>query len=102
PENSRVHTETLEAIRQQIEGQSTQQEKLSAILTHIGQSAGEQRQMVDSLRDRVEDLHKVDTTIADYLNNVGWSLKDVSQNSQASAAVLGQMRDNMQTRDTQM
>lgn len=99
PENSRAHNETLHAIRQQIESQSGQQEKLSAILTHIGQSTSEQRQMVDALRGRVEDLHKADTTIADYLNNVGNSLKDVSSNTQASTKVLESMRDNIQQRD---
>jgi hypothetical protein len=102
PENSRVHNETLHAIRQQIESQSGQQEKLSAILTHIGQTTSEQRQMVDALRGRVEDLHKVDTTIADYLNNVGNSLKDVSSNTQASTKVLESMRENIQQRDEQM
>lgn len=102
PENNRVQAETLHAIRQQIEGQSAQQERLGDILNKIGTTTGEQRQMVDALRDRVEDLHKSDTTIADYLNNVGVSLKDVSKNSQTSAQVLEQMRDNINARDGQL
>jgi chromosome segregation ATPase len=102
PENSRVHTETLQVIRQQIEGQSAQQERLGVILERIGQTTGEQRQMVDALRDRVEDLHKTDTSIADYLNNVGQSMKDVSSNSKTTSEVLGQMRDNIAQRDGQI
>jgi hypothetical protein len=102
PESNRVQTETLTAIRKQIEGQSAQQERLGEILVRIGQQAGEQRQMVDTLRDRVEELHKVDTTIADYLNNVGSALKDVSKNTDTSAQVLSQMRDNIDARDGQL
>ena len=102
PENSRVHTETLQTIRQQIEGQSAQGERLGMILERIGQTTGEQRQMVDTLRDRVEDLHRADTSIAEYLNNVGGALKDVSKNSQTSAEVLEGMRGGMESRDKEM
>jgi chromosome segregation ATPase len=102
PESNRVQTETLLAIRSQIEGQSNQQKQLGEILTRIGQQTGEQRQMVDALRGRVEDLHKADTTIADYLNNVGSALKDVSQNSASTSQVLSQMRDNINDRDDQL
>src|SRR5262249_33151769 len=102
PETNRVQTETLTAIKQQIEGQSAQQERLGEILTRIGETTGEQRQMVDALRGRVEDLHKNDTSIADYLNTVGNSLKDVSKTSQTSTQVLEQMRDNIDARDGQL
>ncbi|HYO10194.1 MAG TPA: hypothetical protein VER17_14590 [Tepidisphaeraceae bacterium] len=102
PENSRVHTETLQVIRDQIQGQNAQHERLGAVLEKIGQTTGEQRQMVDALRDRVEDLHKADTSIADYLNNVGQSMKDVSSNSKTTSEVLGQMRDNLDARDKQI
>src|SRR5688500_17051641 len=73
PEHNRMQSETLQAISKQIEGQSAQHERLGDILNKIGTNTGEQRQMVDALRERVEDLHKSDTTIADYLNNVGVS-----------------------------
>jgi chromosome segregation ATPase len=102
PESNRVQSETLAAIRVQIEGQSGQQQKLSDILYKISETTGEQRQMVDALRGRVEDIHKTDTTIADYLNNVGESMKDVSKNSQTSTQVLEQMRDNIDARDGQI
>jgi DNA repair exonuclease SbcCD ATPase subunit len=102
PESNRVQTEALQAIRQQIEGQSAQQERLGDILNRIGENTGEQRQMVDALRDRVEEIHKTDTTIADYLNNVGNSMKDVSSNSKTTSDVLAQMRDNLDARDGQI
>lgn len=102
PENHRVQSETLKAICQQIESQSSQQERLSQVLSRIGDNTGEQKQMVDALRNRVEDLHKSDTTIADYLNNVGSALKDVSKSNETSAQVLGQMRDHQSARDTEL
>lgn len=102
PESNRVQTDTLLAIHKQIAGQSAQQERLGEILNKIGQNTGEQRQMVDALRGRVEEIHKTDTTIADYLNNVGNSMKSVSDNSRATSDVLGQMRDNLDARDGQI
>jgi DNA repair exonuclease SbcCD ATPase subunit len=102
PETNRVQSETLRAIHQQIEGQGASQQRLGEILSSIGQGATEQRQMVDALRDRVEDIHKTDTTIADYLNNVGESMKDVSKNSTTTSQVLEQMRDNINARDGQI
>src|SRR5438105_7281551 len=82
PESNRMHGETLSAIRLQIEGQGAQSERLGEILGKIGQTTGEQKEMVDDLRGRVEELRKTDTSIADYLNNVGASLKDVSKSNQ--------------------
>jgi ABC-type transporter Mla subunit MlaD len=102
PESSRMTGETLTAIRQQIEGQTAQQYRLGEILDRIGQTAGEQKQMVDDIRGRVEELHQADTSIADYLNSVGSSLKDVSRSNQTSAQVLEQMRDNLTSRDGQI
>jgi chromosome segregation ATPase len=102
PESSRMQGQTLDAIRQQIEGQTAQQERLGDILGKIGQTAGEQKQMVDDIRGRVEELHQADTSIADYLNSVGASLKDVSRSNQTSAQVLEQMRDNLSSRDGQL
>src|SRR5436190_4911934 len=58
PESSRLQGETLTAIRQQIEGQSAQGQRLGEILSRISQTTGEQKQMVDDLRGRVEDLNK--------------------------------------------
>ena len=102
PESNRVQTETLQAIRVQIAGQSSQQERLGEILNKIGETTGSQKQVVDELRGRVEEIHKQDVSIADYLNNVGSSLKDVSKNSQTSAQVLETMRDNINARDGQI
>ena len=102
PESNRVQNETLLAIRQQIEGQAGQQERLAEILNKIGDTTGQQRQAVDELRGRVEEIHKQDISIADYLNNVGSSLKDVSKNSESASQVLSQMRDNIDQRDGQI
>ena len=102
PESSRMQGETLKAIHQQIQGHGAQQERLGDILNKIGANTGEQKQMVDALRTRVEDLHKADTSIADYLSNVGSALKDVSQNSASTTQVLSSMRDNIDSRDGEL
>src|SRR3954469_12144433 len=99
PESNRMQGETLKAIRQQIEGQGAQQERLGDILGKIGATSSEQKQAVDAIRSRIEDLHKADTSIADYLNNVGSALKDVSQNSASTTQVLSSMRENIKERD---
>ncbi len=102
PETNRVQSETLKAIHQQIQSQGAQQERLGEILGKIGASSSEQKQAVDAIKDRMEDLHKADTSIADYLNNVGTALKDVSQNSASTSQVLSTMRDNIDARDGQL
>ncbi len=102
PESNRMQSETLKAIHQQIQSHGAQQERLGDILNKIGANSGEQKQMVDALRDRVEDLHKADTSIADYLSNVGSALKDVSQNSASTTQVLSSMRDNIDSRDGEL
>src|SRR5436305_10392331 len=101
-DSNRMHGETRTAVREEIEGQSAQGERLGEIIDKTGATTGEQKEMVDDLRGRVEELHKTDTSIADYLNNVGASLKDVSKSNQTSAQVLEQMRDNLNQRDGQL
>lgn len=102
PETSRLQAETLEAIQQQMEGQSAQQAKLAEILEHLGQSGQEQRRTLDTVQERVESLNSHDQKISDSLNEVGTSMKAVSANSQQNAQVLQQMRDNQMERDGEL
>ena len=102
PESSRVQGEALRAIREQLGQQNAQQNRLTEILEKIGEGGAEQRVKLDSLGQKVEQLRETDESIASYLNNVADGMKHVSQNSAASTEVLGQMRDRIDERDTQL
>jgi chromosome segregation ATPase len=102
PEGNRVQSETLRAIHQQIEHQSGQQQRLADILSRISDADAQQRSTLDALKDRVETLNQHDQAIADNLNHVGSAMQTVSRTSQASAQVLEQMRDNVNSRDGEL
>ena len=102
PESSRVQGEALRAIREQLGQQNAQQSRLTEILEKIGEGGTEQRVKLDSLGQKVEQLRETDESIASYLNNVADGMKHVSQNSAASTQVLGQMRERIDERDTQL
>ena len=101
-ESSRVQGEALQAINHQIERQNAQQTKLGDILERISDADNQQRRTLDALQDRVETMTQHDQAIAMNLYTVGSALEGVSRNSQTSAEVLGQMRDNQNTRDGQL
>jgi len=102
PESSRVQSETLKAIHQQIEFQNGQQEKLADILGRISDADAQHRSTLDALTDRVESLNDQDQRMADHLGSVGSAMQSVSKTSETSAAVLGQMRDNLNSRDGEL
>ncbi|MGB7158533.1 MAG: hypothetical protein WBD40_10740 [Tepidisphaeraceae bacterium] len=102
PESSRVQSETLKAIHQQIEFQNGQQQKLADILGRISDADAQQRSTLDALTGRVESLNDQDQRMADNLTSVGSAMQSVSKTSEQSAAVLSQMRDNLNTRDGEL
>jgi DNA repair ATPase RecN len=102
PESNRIQGETLKAIHQQIQFQNDQQKTIADILGRISESGGDQREMIDELRQRVENLNEYDQAIAENLRTVGAAMQNVSQNSTASAQVLERMRDNINTRDGEL
>jgi archaellum component FlaC len=102
PESNRMQGETLKAIHQQLATQSDQQGKLTDILGQMSRTSFEQRGMLDELRERVETVRETDKAIADNLGNVGIAMEAVTKNSSASAEVLTQMRDRIDTRDDQL
>ncbi|MGI8549779.1 MAG: hypothetical protein ACR2PL_03120 [Dehalococcoidia bacterium] len=102
PESSAAQTETLRAIAEQIKYQNSQQAKLGEILEKVAETGGDQREMLDGLRERVENLHEHDRNIADSLTGVGSAMQNVSRSSQTSADVLLQMRDNINSREGEL
>jgi DNA repair exonuclease SbcCD ATPase subunit len=102
PESNRVQGETLKAIHQQLSHQTNQQDKLTNILERMSQSGGQQTELIEELRDRVDSFREVDQTIAENLTSVGSALQAVTTTSQTSAEVLQQMRDNVDSRNAQL
>jgi lambda repressor-like predicted transcriptional regulator len=102
PESNRVQNETLRAIHQQIEAQGLQQDKLAQILSRICEADADQRRTVDALREQVDTINEHERAISGNLSSMGAAMQSVSRNSQTSAEVLGQLRDNMGQRDTEL
>ena len=102
PESSKLQTETLRAIHQQMEHQNSQQSKLAEILDRICDADATQTSTLEALRDRVETLTEHDQSIASNLNSVGSAMTTLSQNTHASTEVLQQMRSNLDDRDRQL
>lgn len=102
PEASRAQAETLGAIRDQLVNQSEQQAVLGDILAKLSESGGDQREVLEGLRERVEKLNEQDRKIAENMENVGSAMASASKNTQTSTQVLEQMRDNMSARDGEL
>jgi hypothetical protein len=102
PASGAAQTETLKAIATQIKDQNAQHQKLGQILEKVSEAEGNQREILDSLKQRVETLGDHDRTIAASLNNVGSAMETVSRTSHTSAQVLEQMRDNINSREGEL
>ncbi len=102
PEASKLQSETLRAIHQQIESQNAQQTKLGEILTRICEADATQTSTIDSLRARVESLAQHDQAIASNLSSVGTAMSSLSENSAVSANLLHQLKQNSAERDREL
>lgn len=102
PESNRLQGETLQAIHQQLLHQAQQQETLGEILEKLSESGGDQKEILEGLRERVETLNHQDKAMADSLSSASSALQSVSRNSAASTEVLGQLTENLRTRDGEL
>lgn len=102
PESGAAQTETLKAIAEQIKYQNVQQAQLADILEKVAQTGGDQKQVLDGLHDRLENLNEHDRNITESLSSVGSAMQQVSRSSQTSAQVLEQMRDNSNSREGEL
>jgi chromosome segregation ATPase len=102
PESNRLQSEAIRAIHQQIIAQAEQQQTLGEILQKLAESGGDQKDLLEGLRDRIETLNQQDKTIADNMSTVGSALESVSRNSAASTEVLGHIRDSLASRDNDL
>ncbi|MGA2584275.1 MAG: type II secretion system F family protein [Tepidisphaeraceae bacterium] len=99
PESNRLQGQTLKAIHDQLMQQADQQHTLGEILEKLSEDGGDQREILQGLRERVETLNQQDRAMADSLNTVGAALESASRNSATSAEVLGKLNDNLHSRD---
>jgi hypothetical protein len=102
PESARVQGETLRALHARLEQQNEQQQLIAEVLNKVADTGSEQRKTVEEMRDRVQTMADQDARIADNMSSVGAAMQTVSRNSQASAQVLEQLRDNINNRDGQL
>lgn len=102
PENSRLHGETLAAIRQQLEQQNIHQHRLADVLEQLGESGKDQTTAIGEVREHVENMRQTDEAISAHLSGLGSALQSVSRNSTTGAQVLEQMRDRIDSRDGQL
>jgi chromosome segregation ATPase len=102
PETSRLQAESLEAIQQQMQGQSAQQQKLGEILERMGEAGTAHGKTLETVQDHVQAMLGHDQKISENLGNVGSAMETVSEHSKTSTQVLQQMRDNLSTRDGEL
>lgn len=99
PESGRLHAETLKAIQLQLQRHGDQQGTLGEILEKLAESTGDQKDLLEGLRERVETLNVQDKAMADSLGNVSAALEQSTRHSAAGTQVLESLRENLNTRD---
>lgn len=102
PEGNRLQAETLRAIHNQMERQTTQQSKLAEILERITEADGRHGRTLEALEASVSGLRDHDEAISGSLKDVGAVMQTMGRNSETSAQVLQQLRDNITVRDGEM
>jgi len=99
PESGRLHAETLKAIHTQLERQGDQQQTLGEILEKLAESGGDQKDLLEGLRERVETLNHQDKAMADSLGSVSAALEQSTRHSAAGTQMLESLRENLKSRD---
>jgi chromosome segregation ATPase len=102
PESNRLQNEALGAIQVSIERQTTQQSKLGEVLERLSAADTQQARTLDALQQTVVTMNDRDQAISVNLQSLGIAMESMSDNSQASAKVLEQLRDNTARRDGEL
>src|SRR4030095_739424 len=85
-----------------MEGQSGEQHPLADILERINQADQTHGRSLDALQERGDTLNPHDKGISENLQGVGAAMRSLSDNSETSAQVLKQLRDDASTRDGEL
>jgi small-conductance mechanosensitive channel len=102
PETHKIQAETLKSIGQQLESQVEQQRRLTDILDKVSDSGSQQREFLEQLNGRVESLGENNEAISENLRQFGASMENVGKSADSSAQILQQLRDNLNSRDTEI
>lgn len=102
PESNRLQGEALSAIQTSIERQTSQQSKLGEVLERLSTADNQQARTLDALQQTVVSMDQRDQAIALNLQSLGIAMESMSDNSQTSATVLEQLRDNAARRDGEL
>ena len=102
PESQRLQGETLKAIHHQMAQQHSEQSRLAEVLEKISQADGQNTRTLDALQEHVETLRQHDQAISENLHSVGAAMAGLGKNTEASAEVLRQLRDNTDQRDGEL
>jgi DNA repair exonuclease SbcCD ATPase subunit len=102
PENNRIQGETLKAVHEQLQRHADQEQTLGEILEKLTESGGDQKDLLEGLRERVETLSHQDKAIADNMQSVSVALEQTSRHSAVGTQVLESLRENIVSRDEDM
>jgi methyl-accepting chemotaxis protein len=102
PETARTQAETLKVVGEQLQRHNGQYHRLAEVLEKVAESGAGQRKLLDVLGDRVETISQHDRSMVDHMRSVSAAMQGVSQNTQTSAQVLDQLKENARTRDVEL
>jgi chromosome segregation ATPase len=102
PETARTQAETLKVVGEQLQRHNGQYHRLAEVLERVSESGAGQKKLLDVLCDRVDTISQHDRSLVDHMRSVSTAMHGVSQNTQTSAQVLDQLKDNARTRDVEL
>jgi len=102
PENNRIQGEALKAIHNQLEHNTAQAQTLGEILEKMSQTDGDQKDLLEGLRERVETLNHQDKMMTDSLNSVSAAMEQSSKHSAAGTQVLETLRENLKSQSSDL
>jgi septal ring factor EnvC (AmiA/AmiB activator) len=102
PDAARTQSETLKVVGEQLQRHNGQYHRLAEILEKVSESGAGQKKLLDVLCDRVDTISEHDRSLVAHMRSVSTAMEGVSQNTQASAQVLDQLRENARARDVDL
>lgn len=99
PENSKLQSEALAAIRQHLENQGTQARQMSTILDKVGQATIDQRRILDAVRQRLDMLAENDQKVAEHFSSFAAAMSTSNDTTRLAGEVLRSMESNIRQRD---
>lgn len=99
PENARLQSEALAAIKQHLENQGTQARQISTIMDKVGQASVDQRRILDSVRQRLDMLAETDQKVAEHFNSFATAITTSTDTTRLTGELLSSLENNIRQRD---